>query len=54
MSVIPIEFVLFALTLLAVALFHHRTFEIALTGFATITLYKLLFSQFGSTRVSWG
>ena len=39
---IPFEFVLFALTLLAVALLHHRTLEVALTGLASITLYKLV------------
>ncbi|HEX6572091.1 MAG TPA: hypothetical protein VF055_08695 [Steroidobacteraceae bacterium] len=39
---IPFEFVLFALTLLGVALLHHRTLEVALTGLASITLYKLV------------
>jgi Na+/H+ antiporter NhaD/arsenite permease-like protein len=38
---IPFEFLLFALTLLGVALLHHRTLEVALTGLASITLYKL-------------
>jgi Na+/H+ antiporter NhaD/arsenite permease-like protein len=44
--IIPIDFVLFALTLLGVALFHHRTLEVAVLGLIVITLYKLLFSQF--------
>jgi hypothetical protein len=44
--IIPIDFVLFALTLIGVALFHHRTLEVALTGLVVITLYKLFFSQF--------
>ena len=44
---IPVEFILFALTLIGVAVFHHRTFEVAVTGVITITLYKLLFSEFG-------
>jgi Na+/H+ antiporter NhaD/arsenite permease-like protein len=44
--IIPIDFILFALTLLGVALLHHRTLEVALTGLVVITLYKLLFSQF--------
>src|SRR5688572_11432210 len=44
---IPLEFILFALTLLGVALFHHRTFEVAIIGLTLITLYKLAFSQFG-------
>ncbi|MEY4729486.1 MAG: hypothetical protein RL020_644 [Pseudomonadota bacterium] len=43
---IPIDFILFALTLLGVALFHHRTLQVALTGLAVITLYKLFFAGF--------
>lgn len=40
------EFLLFASTLLGVALFHHRTFHVALTGLASIILYKLVFTGF--------
>ena len=47
MPQIPIEIVLFALTLLGIALLHHRTFEVAITGLVTITLYKLGFARFG-------
>ncbi|MGD9966720.1 MAG: SLC13 family permease [Hyphomonadaceae bacterium] len=43
---IPIEFVLFAATLLGVALFHHRTFTVAVTGLAALLAYKFLFSDF--------
>ena len=43
---IPVEFILFALTLLGVALFHHYTLQVALTGLAVITAYKLLFTGF--------
>ena len=43
---IPVDFILFALTLLGVALFHHRTLQVALTGLATIILYKLVFTGF--------
>ncbi|MGB8338668.1 MAG: citrate transporter [Burkholderiales bacterium] len=43
---IPIDFILFALTLLGVALFHHRTLQVALTGLAVITIYKLFFAGF--------
>ena len=43
---IPLEFVLFALTLLSVALFHHHTLMVALTGLASITLFKLGFTGF--------
>ncbi|MBP9131272.1 MAG: hypothetical protein KBF50_13450 [Steroidobacteraceae bacterium] len=38
---IPFEFLLFAATLLGVALFHHRTLQVALTGLASIVLYKV-------------
>ncbi len=43
---IPVDFILFALTLLGVALFHDHTLKVALTGLVTITLYKLLFTGF--------
>lgn len=43
---IPVDFILFASTLLGVALYHHHTLAVALTGLATITLYKLGFSDF--------
>jgi Na+/H+ antiporter NhaD/arsenite permease-like protein len=43
---IPVDFILFALTLLGVALFHHHTLRVALVGLATIVLYKLLFTGF--------
>jgi Na+/H+ antiporter NhaD/arsenite permease-like protein len=43
---IPVDFILFALTLLGVALFHHHTLPVALTGLATITIYKLIFTGF--------
>lgn len=43
---IPVDFILFALTLLGVALFHHYTLQVALTGLTTITTYKLLFTGF--------
>jgi Na+/H+ antiporter NhaD/arsenite permease-like protein len=43
---VPIEFVLFGVTLAAVALFHHYTLQVALTGLAVITLYKLGFTGF--------
>ncbi|NWG23403.1 MAG: citrate transporter [Pseudorhodoplanes sp.] len=43
---IPVDFILFGLTLLGVALFHHHTLQVALTGLAAITLYKLIFTGF--------
>ncbi|MGL4637832.1 MAG: citrate transporter [Beijerinckiaceae bacterium] len=43
---IPVDFILFALTLLGVALFHNHTLRVALAGLATISLYKILFTGF--------
>ena len=43
---VPIEFVLFGLTLLGVAVFHRHTFAVSLVGLATIALYKLFFTGF--------
>ncbi|HEU4395505.1 MAG TPA: citrate transporter, partial [Planctomycetota bacterium] len=39
---VPFEFVLFVLTLLGVALFHHHTLFVALGGLAAVTTYKVL------------
>src|SRR5688572_30391838 len=46
MSGVPIDFVLFALTLLGVALFHRHTLQVALIGMAVIVVYKLAFTGF--------
>ncbi|MCC6990261.1 MAG: citrate transporter, partial [Acidobacteria bacterium] len=46
MPQIPIDFVLFALTLAGVALFHHHTLKVAVSGLTVIALYKVLFSPF--------
>ena len=43
---IPVDFILFALTLIGVALFHHHTLRVAVTGLVVITLYKVLLSPF--------
>jgi Na+/H+ antiporter NhaD/arsenite permease-like protein len=43
---IPIDFILFAITLLGVALFHHHTLKVAVTGLTVITLFKIFFSPF--------
>jgi len=43
---VPIEFVLFGLTLAGVALFHHHTLQVALSGLAVIVLYELVFTGF--------
>jgi Na+/H+ antiporter NhaD/arsenite permease-like protein len=44
---IPLEFILFGLTLLGIAVFHRRTLLVALIGLGTIALYKILFTGFG-------
>ena len=43
---VPIDFVLFALTLAGVALFHRHTLAVALAGLVVVTLYKLGFTGF--------
>ena len=43
---IPVDFILFAITLLGVALFHRHTQRVALAGLAVIILYKLGFTGF--------
>ncbi|HPS27731.1 MAG TPA: hypothetical protein PK269_09005, partial [Bacteroidales bacterium] len=40
---IRIEFILFALTLVGVAVFHKQTFWVAITGLTVIILYKIFF-----------
>jgi Na+/H+ antiporter NhaD/arsenite permease-like protein len=43
---IRIEFILFGLTLLGVALFHHHTLKVALSGLASILVFKLTLTDF--------
>ena len=52
---VPLDFVLFALTLLGVALFHHHTLYVALTGLVVISLYKMGFTGFheGTGILGW-
>lgn len=42
----PVDFILFALVLLGVALFHQHTLWVALIGLAVIVLYKIVFTGF--------
>ena len=37
---IPIDFILFGLTLVCVAVFHQHTLRVALAGLSTVALYK--------------
>ncbi|HNV77653.1 MAG TPA: SLC13 family permease, partial [Gemmatimonadaceae bacterium] len=43
---IPVEFIIFALVLAGVGLFHHHTFKIGVTGATVLAIYKILFSPF--------
>ena len=43
---VPVDFILFGLTLFGVAILHHKTLQVALTGLAVVTVYKLLFTGF--------
>lgn len=43
---IPVDFILFAATLLGVAMFHHHVLKVALAGLAVITVYKIIFTGF--------
>ena len=45
---IPLDFILFGLTLIGVAVFHRKTLQVALAGLASIVLYKLVFTGFKS------
>ena len=43
---VPLEFCLFGLTLLGVAVLHNRTLEVALTGLAGILIYQGIWGAF--------
>jgi Na+/H+ antiporter NhaD/arsenite permease-like protein len=43
---IPVEFILFALTLLGVALFHNQTFYVSLAGVSAVAIYKIAATGF--------
>ena len=45
---VPIDFILFAMTLLGVAVFHHHTLRVSLVGVTAISLYKIIFTGFKS------
>ena len=50
---IRIEFILFALTLLGVAVLHHKTMYVALTGLAAILIFKFSFPGTGATAFNF-
>jgi Na+/H+ antiporter NhaD/arsenite permease-like protein len=43
---VPVDFILFGLTLLGIALFHHSTLTVSLVGLSSIIAYKLAFTGF--------
>lgn len=43
---VPIEFIMFAIVLAGVGIFHHKTFQIAVTGATVIAIYKIFASPF--------
>lgn len=43
---VPVEFILFGITLACVAIFHHHTLRVAVYGLAVVVVYKLLFAGF--------
>jgi Na+/H+ antiporter NhaD/arsenite permease-like protein len=45
-GVIPVDFILFALILAGIALFHNHTLRVALSGLAVVFVYKLVFTGF--------
>ncbi|MEQ1578508.1 MAG: SLC13 family permease [Hyphomicrobium sp.] len=47
-NAVPVEFVVFALTLAGVAVFHHRTLQVALSGLGVLVAYKLADTGFKS------
>jgi Na+/H+ antiporter NhaD/arsenite permease-like protein len=46
---IPLDFILFALVLLGVAVFHHHTLRVAFWGMVAIAAYKVFFGDFNGT-----
>src|SRR5260370_1665059 len=51
---IPVDFILFALTLAGVAVFHKCTMRVALTGLITIIIYKIAFTGFKTGEGAMG
>src|SRR5438046_1347611 len=44
----PVDFVLFGLTLIGVAIFHHHTLRVTLVGLVTVSIYKIAFTGFNT------
>lgn len=45
---VPVDFLIFAATLLGVAVFHHHTLPVALSGLVAVVAYKLAFAGFAT------
>lgn len=43
---IPVDFILFGLTLVCIGVFHRHTMRVALAGLVTVVFYKILFTGF--------
>src|SRR5436309_2013913 len=43
---VPVDFILFGLCLLGVAIFHRHTLAVALSGLAAVTIYKIVMTGF--------
>ena len=43
---VPVDFILFALILAGIAIFHNQTLRVAVTGLVVVTLYKIAFTGF--------
>lgn len=50
---VPFEYILFALTLAGIALFHHHSFMVAVCGLVSVSLYKIFVTGF-STGLGFG
>jgi Na+/H+ antiporter NhaD/arsenite permease-like protein len=47
---IRVEFILFGMTLIGVAVFHHKTMYVALIGLAAVLLFKYIFTDFSLVK----
>ncbi|HEX7402543.1 MAG TPA: hypothetical protein VF287_00900 [Usitatibacter sp.] len=52
LGLVPGEFILFAVVLAGIALLQRSTLEVALTGLAAVTIYKLEYTGFAQGPAS--
>jgi hypothetical protein len=41
----PLEYLIFGLLLVGIALFHHRTFDVAVAGTVVLIIYKVFWTE---------